>query len=126
MAIDWQDSYRLGDAEIDAQHHRLFVLVNALFSLTDKDKLTEALANLLRHTRDHFSHEENNMRRLGYPGMKAHVEQHNTLLSKLGNVSAIIGDYSMDLANLESFLAAWLLNHMETLDAQFVSFMRSR
>jgi hemerythrin len=124
MAIEWQDSYKLGDSEIDAQHHRLFGLVNILFSTTEKYDLTEALANLLRHTQDHFAHEENSMSRLDYPGMKAHVEQHNTLLAKLANVSEIIANYSLDMANLESFLSAWLLNHMETLDAQFVSYLR--
>ena len=124
MAIEWHDSYRLGDSEIDAQHHMLFVLVNALFSASEKSGLTEAFANLLRHTQEHFAHEEKSMLQMGYPGMKAHVEQHNTLMSKLANVSEIIADYSTDMANLESFLSAWLFNHIETMDAQLVSYIR--
>jgi len=64
------------------------------------------------------------MPRIAYPGMKSHVEQHNTLISKLANVSEIIATYSLDTAHLESFLSAWLLNHVETLDAQLVSFVK--
>lgn len=117
MAIEWQDSYNLGDAEIDAQHQTLFALVNELLAATEKSHLTEAMANLFKHTRDHFAHEEKIMRSMNYPDMQAHAEQHNTLLSKLGNAAELITNYNFTMANLESFLAAWLLNHMETLDA---------
>lgn len=124
MAIKWRDSYSLGDTEIDEQHQMLFVLVNALLAATEKSDLTEAVANLFKHTRDHFAHEETIMRRTDYPGLQAHVEQHNTLLSKLSNASELIANYTLTMANLESFLAAWLLNHMETLDAPLVNHIR--
>ena len=124
MAIEWQDSYSLGDAEIDAQHRTLFGLVNALLAATEKSHLTDAVANLHEHTRDHFKHEEALMCNSGYPGLQAHVEQHNTLLAKLENASELIANYSLNVANLESFLAAWLIKHMETLDASLVNHLR--
>jgi hemerythrin len=124
MAIEWQDSYSLGDAEIDAQHQTLFALVNTLLAATEKAHLTEAVANLYKHTRDHFLHEEAIMRRMDYPGLQTHVEQHNTLLSKLGQASELITNYSLNMAHLESFLAAWLIKHMETLDASLVNHIR--
>lgn len=126
MAIEWLDRYSLGDAEIDAQHQTMFALVNALLTLTEKSHLAAALANLLRHTQDHFAHEESMMRQTDYPGLQAHVEQHNTLLSKLSHASELIANYTLTMANLETFLAAWLLNHMETLDAPLVSHLRRR
>ncbi|MEY4099364.1 MAG: hypothetical protein RL300_535 [Pseudomonadota bacterium] len=124
MAIEWHNSYQLGDSEIDAQHHMLFALVNQLLAATERSGITEALANLLWHTKEHFSHEEKSMRESAYPGMQAHVEQHNTLLSKLSNVSDVIANYSLDMAHLESFLSAWLLNHLETLDAQLINYIK--
>lgn len=124
MAIEWLDSYSLGDAEIDAQHRTLFGLVNALLAATEKSHLADAVTNLFEHTRDHFKHEEAIMRNSGYPGLQAHVEQHNTLLAKLDNASELIANYSLNVANLESFLAAWLLKHMETLDASLVNHLR--
>lgn len=124
MAIEWQDSYQLGDAEIDAQHQTMFCLVNTLLAATEKSSLAEAAAHLFKHTREHFAHEETLMLRMNYPDMKAHVEQHNTLLSKLENVLEIIASYTLDMASFESFLSAWVLNHIETLDAQLVSTIR--
>ncbi|MDD2846684.1 MAG: bacteriohemerythrin [Rhodoferax sp.] len=126
MAIEWLDRYSLGDADIDAQHQTMFALVNALLAATEKSHLTEAVANLLRHTQDHFAHEESIMRQTAYPGLQAHAEQHSTLLAKLGHASELIANYTLTMANLESFLAAWLLNHMETLDAPLVSHLRQR
>ncbi len=124
MAIEWHNSHQLGDPEIDAQHHMLFALVNRLLAATENSRASEALADLLTHTKEHFAHEENHMIQIGYPGMKSHVEQHNTLISKLTNVSEILATYSLDMAHLESFLSAWLLNHIETLDAQLLSFVK--
>ena len=123
MAIEWLDSYRLGHDEIDAQHQMLFELVNRLLAATGKASLTEAVANLVQYTREHFTHEETIMLAIGYPHIVAHVKQHQTLLSKLNNVAELIANYTLDVANFKSFLSAWMLNHMETLDAQLVTFM---
>ena len=126
MAIEWQDSHSLGDSEIDAQHQTLFVLVNALLDAAEPSRLKEAMANLLRHTQDHFTHEETIMREMGYPDMRTHVEQHNTLISKLTKVSELVANYTFHMANLETYLAAWLFNHIETLDTPLVNYIRLR
>lgn len=124
MAIEWLDRYSVGDAEIDAQHRTLFGLVNALLAVTDKSHRAEALANLFEHTRYHFKHEEALMCSMDYPGLKAHAEQHQNLLTKLGQTSELIANYSLNMAHLESFLAAWLLKHMETLDMSLAKHIR--
>lgn len=109
---------------MDAQHRKLFVLVNALLAATDKFGLIEASENLFTHTREHFDDEERLMRQIGYPDIKNHIEQHNTLMAKLTNVSDMVANYTLDIKNLESFLSAWLFNHIETLDAQLVAYLR--
>jgi hemerythrin len=63
------------------------------------------------------------MRAMAYPYIVTHVEQHNTLLSKLNNVADLVANYTFDVTTFKSFLAAWLLNHIETVDAQLVSFI---
>ncbi len=72
-----------------------------------------------------IEYEKMAMRRLNYPGLQTHVEQHNTLLSKLGSTAELIANYSLTMANLESFLSAWLLNHPETLGASLVGHCRT-
>lgn len=123
MPIEWTDSYCLGHADIDGQHQMLFKMVNRLLAATEKASLTNAIAKLFEYAREHFTHEETIMQAIGYPHIAAHVEQHNTLLSKLNNVAELIANYTFDVANFKSFLSAWLINHIETLDAQLVSFI---
>ncbi|MFZ2391662.1 hypothetical protein [Rhodoferax sp.] len=45
MAIEWRDRYRLGDAEVDAQHQTVFALVNKLLAATEKPHVTETVAS---------------------------------------------------------------------------------
>ena len=123
MAIDWLDSYCLGHPEIDAQHQTLFELVNRLLAATEKASLTDAIVKLVEYTRAHFAHEETLMLAIGYPHTVVHVDQHLTLLSKLNNVAELIANYTFDVATFKSFLSAWMLNHIETLDAQLVTFI---
>lgn len=124
MAIEWRDHDSLGDSEMDEQHLALFGLVNAFLATTDQSSATEALAHLLHHTRDHFAHEEVIMHRMNYPDKEAHIEQHNTLLSKLQNVADVVANYRLDMAHLESFLSAWLRNHIETVDTKLAGFIQ--
>jgi hemerythrin len=101
----------------------LFELVNRLLAATEKASLTDAIVKLGEYTRAHFTHEETLMRAMAYPYIVTHVEQHNTLLSKLNNVADLVANYTFDVTTFKSFLAAWLLNHIETVDAQLVSFI---
>lgn len=87
MTRHWQDSYKIGDAEIDAQHQKLFDLVNTLLAATDKVGLRLGAMSLFKDTREHFAQEESLMDKLKYPAIKAHVEQHNALLSRLNAVA---------------------------------------
>ncbi len=123
MAIEWQDSFNLGHLEIDAQHQKLFQLVNRLLAATDKSNLTEAFAKLFQYTQAHFAHEESIMLEIGYPHIRAHLEQHSTLLSKLAHVEKFIANYTFDMVNFKPFLLAWMLNHIQTLDAQLVNYV---
>lgn len=123
MAIEWMDSYRLGHPDIDAQHQMLFNMVNRLLAATEKAGLTEAIANLFEYTQEHFTREETIMRAIAYPHTEAHVAQHTTLLSKLDNVAELIANYTFDVTSFRTFFSAWVLAHMETQDAQLVTYI---
>lgn len=125
MAIEWQDRYKVGDAEIDAQHQEMFSRVNTLLAATGKTGMTLAAKNLADCVREHFLYEEAVMRSMAYPELNAHVRQHRTLMSKLNAVAQLIADYSFEMPNFEAFLSAWLINHMQTLDAQLAVYVKA-
>ena len=79
---------------------------------------------LFKYTREHFTHEENLMRDIGYPSIREHINQHNDLLSKLNNVAQNIANDTLDKQDLSAFLGHWLLNHIGTSDAELAGYLR--
>lgn len=124
MALHWQDSYKISDADIDAQHQKLFELVNSFLTATDKVGLTLGAMSMFKYTREHFTHEESLMRTLKYPATKAHVEQHNALISRLNAVADSIYKDTLARSDLESFLSDWLVQHIENSDAKLAAYIK--
>lgn len=125
MTLQWQESYKTGDAEIDTQHQALFEHVNQFLAATDSaGKLRQATA-LLQHTREHFVHEEQLMRRVSYPESGMHAKLHADLLVRLNALTERLGHDTVIDSELEEFLGTWLVHHMATADAKLASYIWS-
>jgi hemerythrin-like metal-binding protein len=124
MSIEWKDVYRIGDAEIDAQHEELFSKINKFLVANDRASQTASAMSLYQYTREHFKHEEDLMRRVNFPDIAPHVEQHNDLISRLNDVSLAIANGTLNKADLEAFLADWTKNHIRIFDTRIASFVR--
>lgn len=124
MPLRWNDAYKIGHAEIDAQHQELFKLVHVFLNASDKGSLTKCAMALFKYTRVHFEHEEALMKELNYPRLKAHHAQHAELLSLLGELAKKIADESLDMVELEAFLSSWLLEHIGTSDARLAAYVK--
>ena len=73
MTIRWTDADKIGHEQIDAEHQQLFELVNQFLQASDKGSLTLNAMGMFKYTREHFTHEEDLMRELGYPSIRDHV-----------------------------------------------------
>ncbi|MBK1683476.1 bacteriohemerythrin [Rhodoferax fermentans] len=125
MSLEWKDGYKIGHDEIDAQHQQLFKLVNTVLAAKDKATLTACAMALFKYTREHFAHEEALMQRLDYPAMAAHKAQHESLISRLNEVSARIANGTLDHQVLEVFLTDWLLNHIANSDIKLATYIQA-
>lgn len=125
MSLEWKDSYKIGRADIDAEHQHLFKLVNTVLAAKDKGALTACAMALFQYTREHFAHEEQLMKRLNYPAMLEHQTQHDDLISRLSEVSARIANDTLDHLVLEAFLSDWLLNHIATSDVKLAAYIQA-
>jgi hemerythrin len=126
MTIEWKDSYLLGEAEIDAQHRFVFALANEFIAAGDKAALTHCAMQLYQHTREHFKHEEALMRELQFPEYAAHVEWHNQFISRLNDISACIGQDSLQRQDLVNLMSDWALKHIVQYDARLASYIASQ
>ncbi len=123
MSIEWKDSYKLGDAKLDAQHQHLFDLARKILAADDVATVKGLALALYKHTRIHFEDEEGLMRQHGYPGLEAHIESHYRLLGRLNTLSQDIGKGKLDKPALDALMADWAMFHIPLDDARFETFL---
>jgi hemerythrin len=92
-----------------------------------KDAVLARLAELDRHTREHFGREEETMRGAGFPPAPVHAAEHARVLAEMEGEVAVFRD-SGDAARLGRYLTqtvpAWFVNHILSMDqitARFVA-----
>jgi len=124
--LGWKDEYSVGISAVDFQHRRIFdCIISILGGPSDDDKLrVEAeVVRLLGLLQQHFALEESMMRKLCYPDMEKHIEEHRAFnadvhdlaqksLRKKGGVS----HEAIKLAH------RWLTEHIMTSDRDYAAF----
>lgn len=123
MHLEWKDSYKIGDADIDAQHQALFQLANDFLQAEGKAALTLHAMKLYKHTREHFSQEEAMMRRLRVPRLEAHVEWHNTMITRLNAISLSIQTDTLREQDLVNLMTEWAERHIVVQDAELAQYL---
>jgi hemerythrin len=124
MTIEWKPAYKIGNADIDAQHQGLFNLANAFLAASNKATLTACAMGMFRYTREHFNHEETLMRLVNYPSLAGHVQQHNDLIARLNDIAGNIANITLSKRDLESFLTDWLLGHIRMCDTKLAAYVK--
>jgi len=105
-------------SEIDDDHKMLLGYINDLFIACAASQgpavLKNTLSQVQRYTREHFVHEEDVMRKMGFAGLDEHRSAHTELVSELDDlIDEFEAGASHDLSNKTlQFLEAWLLHHI--------------
>ncbi|MBF0605236.1 MAG: bacteriohemerythrin [Nitrospirae bacterium] len=134
----WSESLKVGSSRIDAQHERLFDLINQLGNLL-RHTVTDAtipqgihgiLRDLLLYVDTHFHDEEHMMEDLGLPWLEAHKKIHRSLENdiisfnrKIQQATAPESQHFM-LLQLHKFLGDLLVNHIMEEDMKVRSYRR--
>ena len=126
MAIQWKDAYKVGNAEIDAQHQEIFRKANAFLDAMDDATLTNCAMGFFQYTREHFKHEETLMRELNYPAIAGHIQQHIDLLERLNDIASKIAGKELTYKDLEYFLTDWLLIHIRIYDTKLAAYISGK
>ena len=84
--MEFTDEYRLGLADIDAQHEQLFVLFNSLIEVEERsashDEICLVVDELVEYIDLHFKHEEQMLADCGFEGLAEHRKNHGKILQK--------------------------------------------
>jgi hemerythrin len=127
----WTIGYAVGIRKIDEEHQRLFGFAENLHKAMLEGKGTEVLVNLHRdlinYTGYHFAHEEQLMERIGYPAYRQHVQEHESLRSRVRAIQDRLasGEITMTIEVMQ-FLRGWLDHHITTSDYRIGRYMKTR
>jgi hemerythrin-like metal-binding protein len=117
----WSPAYAVGVPLLDADHMRLFGLAEDMHRAMSEGKgrvfLNALLAQLVDYACYHFAREERFMKRIRYPGYRAHQREHAALRSavKAMRSRAASGEITMTIEAMQ-FLVEWLKSHIAGSD----------
>jgi hemerythrin len=123
MTVEWQASYKIGDAEVDVMQEKLFALINAFLATDDLTVLRSTIVSLCKQARAQFEREEALMRRINYPGLQEHMVQHQTLLDRLISRSMDVGKGYMNKPAIAALMHDWAVRHVPEDDAKLGRFL---
>lgn len=128
----WEGEYKIGNAEMDAQHLILFALLNQLTVNIDGDRADDCLGDVMAALGDyidyHFAHEEALMRKWGYPGVEEHAAKHAEFVAEVRRLRAmVVGIEGQKAAiRVRAFVLDWLLGHILGTDVDYAQFIAAK
>lgn len=131
MAIfAWNQTYSVHVRRFDAQHQKLFEIINnlaeAMQARQGEDVLQEVVGQLAVYTRTHFLQEEVLMKQTGYPQLPAHQAQHSQLMARVEKHKRDLEEGRQpNMAEVLAFLREWLVEHIQRSDKAYSDHMNA-
>jgi hemerythrin len=128
--MTWTEEISVND-EIDAQHKKLFDIVNELHaSVTagaERSLLAKVFDELIDYTIEHFQTEERYFAELSYPDERAHKKEHDELTEQVADLQRRFAEGDLVISfELLDFLYDWLMKHTGDSDIKFRNFLNGR
>ncbi|MFW5837303.1 MAG: bacteriohemerythrin [Desulfovibrionaceae bacterium] len=126
--LRWDDSLRIGVAEIDDQHQRLVAIANELLAAKQAGRrqavVLDALRRLREYTVHHFRDEERFMDEVGYPGLGEHQREHAEIVRKVKELQRdVYHKQPVQTDDLLALLKTWLIEHILGSDMRLKRFL---
>ena len=124
--IEWKaEVHSVGITLMDEQHQTLVKLINALEKNKwnpDKEFQEKVINTLMEYIRDHFSTEENIMKRMNYPHLDAHIIGHKDFITKVEKFKHQFETAELStqaLSDLLNYLNNWIVKHIISQDKDY-------
>jgi hemerythrin len=126
--IVWNKDFCTGIPEIDSQHHKIIDQINYLIdnlNIKDKASINQwIIANLDKYSEEHFSTEEDYLRKINYPNLKNHIKLQQSYKMKTVQSALKIMKSQEDVPEETiQFLKNWWTNHILNIDMEYKNFI---
>lgn len=123
--IVWDQSFSVDVKLIDAQHKKLFAILNRLHGVVNKiegeaEPLENIILELAAYVDFHFKTEERYFEEFGCEDMEEHIRQHNFYEGKIKefNEKYKKGEESVG-EEIMNFLKDWISSHIKIKDKEY-------
>jgi len=129
--INWNESYSVGNADMDEQHKKLIEIINKLFkSFKDGNAqkiLDEILQEMIDYANFHLNSEEKLLFKYDYPEKEIHENLHREFRDKTSEMKELINSNSKDAHyKLIEYLKNWWTNHILVEDMKYSNFLQNK
>ena len=125
--VEWNESLELGVDIIDRQHRRLISIINeterAGRGENDSMSTAQLLNELLDYIVEHFSTEEELMRRYKYADYDNHKSVHDDVAKRLFDWNTNTGSETESAKALLRYLGHWIEKHWMKEDRALADFL---
>ncbi len=125
--VPWHNKYKIGIENIDEQHHKLFDLVNELYTLNDDQDIKERLRHVLYEFSDymktHFKDEEEYMLSIGYPNLEEHKQIHQDIVNNLLKIISTPAKLNIIKSKMRVVAKRVLIEHILNEDMKIKLFL---
>lgn len=112
----WQDTYKVDNEIIDAQHEELFRLASLIenmnFRFVTRHEVKIVLTKLFHYIKDHFKEEEIYMKNIHYPYLNEHRQMHKTIVKNIANLIQTIKTTNDLKEKLYILVSDWVTKHI--------------
>jgi hemerythrin len=129
--MEWGDKYMVNIVIVDAQHKKLFDILNRLHVSVvegrEQGELFDILDQLIEYTVEHFQTEEELFLEHDFPGYEEHKAEHDKLTKTVIELQQKLRDGSATLSfEVLDFLHDWLMEHTLGLDKEMGPYLNER
>jgi hemerythrin-like metal-binding protein len=124
--MQWEPKYSVNVEEMDAQHRKLFDILNHLVGIFegDTDDLLPVINDLVNYLSYHFHQELMVMKNAEYRGFLSHSQEHQKFTEQVHEFlkSYKAGDKYL-ASEMLSFLSSWVRDHTLKVDKQYGDYL---
>lgn len=131
LRMEWQDTFSIGNQQLDSQHKKWIELYNRLDAImVGKDsqggieKRGEILKEMSDYVGYHFECEEEFMRSINYPNLEKHWRLHKNFRNIVDNAYREMQEGKLILGSeILSMLRRWMYDHITREDVKIRDFL---
>jgi len=126
--------YQIGIENLDIQHYTIIATLEEIVKFQKKgtdchEAIGITIAHLFSYAKNHLDYEERLMKKVAYPELSDHLEQHELFRQKIDEIITLSEHYTNKKVILNSaavFIKDWFLNHICSVDLEFATYYNEK